>query len=74
MLPWSANHRHCDLVRDAHSRDLKVRNKVGADFAASTLRAGGNQQVTRDMHQRVKSGAGVCSTSTFQLAAKYVNG
>ena len=36
MLPWSANHRHCNLVRDTHSRDLKVRHKVGAYFAAST--------------------------------------
>ena len=25
LLPWFANHRHCNLVRDAHSWDLKVR-------------------------------------------------
>ena len=36
MLTWSANHRHCNLVRDAHPWDLKVRHQVGAYFAAST--------------------------------------
>ena len=26
MLPWFADHRHCNLVRDTHSWDLKVRH------------------------------------------------